>query len=174
MFLYLALLLPDMYLFPVWRQLYLFLVFLDSLWIIHWCHWSPWPRKYAQSCLNHASGDVELETWCWNFDQCQSTTHFQFPSRHLGFLVTRVPPVNTPFCNQPYSVKVTKVHSSTFHGSRDTGANVAWGVILPTHRPGGYIRDKVSFGEDTSPNPAGPTPTVRLLNGSCLAIDILV
>ena len=37
---------------------------------------------------------------------------------------------------QPYSGKVTKAHSSIFHGSRDTGANVTWGNFAP----GGYIR----------------------------------
>ena len=43
------------------------------------------------------------------------------------------------FVAQPYSGKVTNAHSSIFRGSRDTGANVAWGVILPPP-PGGYIR----------------------------------
>jgi len=55
--------------------------------------------KICAKLWNHVSGDVELETWCWNFDQCQPTTHFQFRSRHLGFSVTHVLPVNTPFCS---------------------------------------------------------------------------
>ena len=45
------------------------------------------------------------------------------------------------FVAQPYSGIVTKAHSSTFIGSRDTEANEAWGNF--TRPRGGYKRVKI-------------------------------